>query len=395
MRENLMMKQDTDTARMIAYDPAIHHRKSIRLKDHDYAGGGLYFVTICAHREFIEFAQGNPFGVVGARPASLPLEATQVSPEQEGTTQVSPEQEGTTQVSPEQEGTTQVSPVRELIEERMRITAEKCPFMKWEAAVIMPDHMHALIRMQGRSQRLGDVIGGFKAAVSRELRRRGDIHVAPDTRIWHRNYYEMIVRTQEAEKNITEYIRMNPWKLVQHGIHNGQAFRMIGNPALLNREKIAMLCSRDCPPCVLADAEQRARSAGHGHCFIGGFHSLPEQSILRALLESQARLICCPARGIDTIRIPADWLPALEANRMLILEMRDRAGDLTAAEERNKFVLDCAEKRWLPHVSRGGMLDRLLRTGDTHFTEVSKDKGVSNAELQKSSSAEKAAKGVK
>lgn len=28
--------------------------------------------------------------------------------------------------------------------------------MKWEAAVIMPDHMHALIRMQGGYQRLGD-----------------------------------------------------------------------------------------------------------------------------------------------------------------------------------------------------------------------------------------------
>jgi len=45
------------------YDPKVHHRRSIRLKGHDYAGGGLYFVTICAHREFIQFAKGNPFGV--------------------------------------------------------------------------------------------------------------------------------------------------------------------------------------------------------------------------------------------------------------------------------------------------------------------------------------------
>jgi REP element-mobilizing transposase RayT len=165
----------------------------------------LYFVTICAHREFIEFAKGNAFGV-GARPAS-PLRAI-ASP----------------QIA--QRGATQVSPVRELIEERMRITAEKCPFMKWEAAVIMPDHMHALIRMQGGHQRLGDIIGGFKAAVTGELRRRGgDTHPAPPKhiRIWHRNYHEMIVRKPEAAQNIAEYIRM------------------IGNPALLNREKIGML----------------------------------------------------------------------------------------------------------------------------------------------------------
>ena len=30
-----------------AYDPAIHHRCSIRLRGHDYAGGGVYFVTLC------------------------------------------------------------------------------------------------------------------------------------------------------------------------------------------------------------------------------------------------------------------------------------------------------------------------------------------------------------
>jgi len=36
--------------KMNKYNPTIHHRKSIRLKVHDYAGGGLYFVTICAHR---------------------------------------------------------------------------------------------------------------------------------------------------------------------------------------------------------------------------------------------------------------------------------------------------------------------------------------------------------
>lgn len=33
---------------MMTYDPKIHHRKSIRLKDYDYAQSGLYFVTICS-----------------------------------------------------------------------------------------------------------------------------------------------------------------------------------------------------------------------------------------------------------------------------------------------------------------------------------------------------------
>ena len=32
---------------MSKYNPAIHHRKSIRLKGYDYSAGGAYFITIC------------------------------------------------------------------------------------------------------------------------------------------------------------------------------------------------------------------------------------------------------------------------------------------------------------------------------------------------------------
>ena len=46
----------------MTYDPALHHRRSIRLKGHDYAGGGVYFVTICAHRE-----AGNVFANEAAK----------------------------------------------------------------------------------------------------------------------------------------------------------------------------------------------------------------------------------------------------------------------------------------------------------------------------------------
>ncbi len=66
------------------------------------------------------------------------------------------------------------------------------------------------------------------------------------------------------------------------------------------------------------------------------------------------------------MRIPADWLPALEANRMLILEMRKHQADLASAEARNRFVLAQAAKRWIPHATPGGMIDRLTRAGNKH-----------------------------
>ena len=359
------------------YDPEKHHRRSIRLKGHDYAGGGLYFVTLCAHREFIQFAKGNPFGAIGERAG-------------------------------------QASPTRELIEERMRITAEKCPFMRWDAAVIMPDHFHALISMEGGHASLGDVVGGFKAAVTRELRRgegRGEAGLAPTVanappipkhiRIWHRNYYEKIVRDAEAEARIAHYIRMNPWRLVVEGNWGGESggdekerrgrgrgeredggrgredggrgredggrgrprpYRGIGNPALLNLPQIGMLCSRDCPADVLAAACARAAGATREQCFIGGFHSAPEKAILAALLASEARVICCPAWGINKMRIPSEWLPALEANRMMIVEMGAHGGDLASSRERNAFVMHASEALWLPHVSPHGMLAQQVET---------------------------------
>jgi REP element-mobilizing transposase RayT len=103
------------------YNPELHHRRSIRLKGHDYAGDGLYFVTLCAHR-----SAGNIFAEKAAK---------------------------------------------KIVAERIRITEEKFPDSQWQEWVLMPDHFHALIRMAGGGLRLGDIIGGFKSAVSRELRR--------------------------------------------------------------------------------------------------------------------------------------------------------------------------------------------------------------------------------
>ena len=310
----------------MSYDPEKHHRRSIRLKGHDYAGGGVYFVTLCAHREAIAAHGGAPFGVMnGAR-----------------------------------QGARKASPLRALIEERMRITAEKFPQMRWGEWVIMPDHFHALIHVEKGDLRLGDVIGGFKAAVSREWNRQerareGATQVSPVRRgeaclvpLWHRNYYEMIVRSAEAERRIAEYIRMNPWRCVQE---LGGGLRGIGNPALWNGEKLGVLCSRNAP---------RIGHMPDADVYLGGWHSPKEKEILEWLLKNGRRVIACPAWGIEGAKQAPPLLEALENNRALILEMRDVSGNLAAAEARNRFVIEYADALFTPHVAKGGMLERLL-----------------------------------
>lgn len=279
------------------YNPKIHHRRSIRLKGHDYAGGGLYFVTICAHRD-----AGNIFA-----PAD----------------------------------------VREMVARAWRRSAELRPYVHLGAFVAMPDHFHALVRLDGGGVPLGEVIGAFKAAVTRRLR-RGGMHPA---RTWHRNYYEMIVRDAEAERKIANYIRMNPWRCV---MDFGNGLRGMGNPSLWNLEKLGVLCSRNAP---------RPKGIPKAAVYFSGFHSPMEKEILAKLLEVKALVIWSPAWGLDG-KMEPEVLAALEGNRMLILEMKNRDGNLAAAEQRNRFVLEQAETLWLPHIARGGMLDRLVRAMD-------------------------------
>jgi putative transposase len=325
------------------YDPAKHHRRSIRLKGHDYAGGGVYFVTLCAHR-----AAGNVFANETAK---------------------------------------------KVVEECWRTIPEHFPQAEAGEFVAMPDHVHGIIRMagangsvgakdfspppwakdfspppwakdfspvrdaknkgrpRGTSRTLGSVIRGFKIGVVKGL--------AADAaaQIWHRNYYEMIVRSEEAERKIAEYIRMNPWRCVQEF---GNGLRGIGNPALWNTEKLGVLCSRNAP---------RIGRLPEADVYLGGWHSPKEKEILDWLLENGRRVIACPAWGIgakDFSPIPgaknsSPVLDALEQNRMLILEMRDVSGNLAAAEARNRFVIEHADVLFTPHVSKGGMLDRILK----------------------------------
>lgn len=48
--------------RYMQYNPEIHHRKSIRLKNYDYGKKGMYFITICTLNRENTLSQ-----IVGAR----------------------------------------------------------------------------------------------------------------------------------------------------------------------------------------------------------------------------------------------------------------------------------------------------------------------------------------
>ncbi len=273
---------------------------------------------------------------------------------------------------------------------------EGCPY------VVMPDHFHALVRIPPVGARLvparlvpahslGDIIGAFKSRVVHEYIAGVQAGRWPrfPGKIWHRNYYEMVVRSEEAERRIAEYIRMNPWRCVQEF---GGGLRGIGNPALWNGEKLGVLCSRGDVGAGLVPAPNKKGIVGAGlvpaleegthegcgkegthegcgkegthegcpYVYFGGWHSPKEKEMLDWLLKNGRRVIACPAWGIEDCAFAPGVRDALEGNRMLILEMRDTSGNLAAAEARNRFVIEHADKLFTPYIARGGMLERLL-----------------------------------
>ncbi|MCB1217842.1 hypothetical protein KDL44_10630 [bacterium] len=84
----------------------------------------------------------------------------------------------------------------------------------------MPNHMHALLLLEfGESTRdagvhLSKVVTSYKGVVTKEIRR---LTGNPDMQVWQRNYYERIVTTDRALRNIRSYILYNPLMIELEG----------------------------------------------------------------------------------------------------------------------------------------------------------------------------------
>ncbi len=176
---------------MKAFDPDIHHRRSVRLAGYDYGCEGTYFITICIHnRECL-------LGDIA-------------------------------------DGAMHLNEYGRIADAIWKQTPVLRPNVGLDAYVIMPNHVHGivLITNDGRrsathtsvpsspdtsrgsnvwpltspSQTLGSIVRGFKSAVSSRITAlRND--TSP---IWQRNYHEHIIRNDADLDRIRSYIANNP-----------------------------------------------------------------------------------------------------------------------------------------------------------------------------------------
>jgi len=63
------------------------------------------------------------------------------------------------------------------------------------------------VEIQERKHSLRDIVGSFKSAATRRCRQQGLIR---GSTLWHRGFYDHIIRTEKSLMNIRQYILNNP-----------------------------------------------------------------------------------------------------------------------------------------------------------------------------------------
>jgi putative transposase len=338
-----------------AYDPAIHHRRSIRLRGHDYAAGGMYFVTVCVadHRPLFGTVVNGRMALNDAGRAAAAC---------------------------------------------WRDIPAHFPQAALDEWIVMPDHVHGILRLGtachaqtppafGRpiSGALGTILGAFKAATTRVIRRsglacqKGLACQAPA--IWQRNYYDIIIRDDRALNNIRRYIRDNPahWDTLRYG----EPRFFAGNQALLDLPLTAFLASRStglaCQTPAAGHAPAPADSGMACHtpawperpaCVIGGFLSPMERAVFDACLADGTPMVWILARGLGLglgHGMPSPFggriQRALDAGHLLIMTPFDDAvTGFSAARAAwcNQYALHLAANAVIGQLAPDGMLACLL-----------------------------------
>lgn len=141
------------------------------------------------------------------------------------------------------------------------------------------------------------------------------------------------------------------------------ALQAIGSAALLSAQKTALFCSARTPGDAILrahDAAQRMRD--EGITVISGFHSPIEKECLSILLRGKQPIIICPARTIDTMRIPAECRAAFEAGRVLFLSPFPKQSKRVTKESalrRNEVVAALADQVFIAHITPDGQTERM------------------------------------
>lgn len=146
---------------------SLPQRKSPRLGGYDNAGDGAYFVTVCTRLRrwlFGDVIDGQmQLGLLGA-----------------------------------------------LAHQHLSDLSRHSSTAIIDSFVVMPNHVHMIIVLNSglSSPKLGQIVGHYKAGVTREARHAG--YLQTGVSLWQERYHDRIVRNDRELDTIRQYIHDNP-----------------------------------------------------------------------------------------------------------------------------------------------------------------------------------------
>jgi REP element-mobilizing transposase RayT len=149
-------------------------RKHPRLKEYDYSGDGVYFITICTHNKKHLLSQ-----IVG-RGLAPAVELTDYG---------------------------------EISEQQLLRLKERFPFVEIDNYVIMPNHIHIIFwfkpQTAGASPRptLTDVVCAYKSLTTQECKK-----IKLIDKLFQTSFHDHIIRNKHDYEEISKYIHENPLK---------------------------------------------------------------------------------------------------------------------------------------------------------------------------------------
>jgi len=204
----------------MAYNPNIHHRRSIRLKGYDYSQAGAYFITICCKDRKCRFGkivvgasvmELNECGQIAydewlklsERFSNFELDVFQIMPNHMHGIIVLNDIVGAT-LAVAQNAVVQNAVVQNAV-------AQNVP-----NGIIALNDVGATARVAPTTTNatIGDIVGAYKSLVANGCL---DIYKTKNEtmgKLWQRNYYEHIIRNEQSYQTISDYIINNPakWK---------------------------------------------------------------------------------------------------------------------------------------------------------------------------------------
>ena len=135
-------------------------RKHPRLRQYDYSQPGYYFVTICTSEKRCIFGGPNKLNQFGQTAQQCMMEIEK------------------------------------------HITGVRVD--KW---VVMPNHVHAIIKLLDTSANLSVIVGQYKSAVTKRIHA-----VRADLTVWQTSFHDHVIRTEQDYLKIWNYIHTNPMR---------------------------------------------------------------------------------------------------------------------------------------------------------------------------------------